>query len=109
MPKKIESPSSFWPGFVVFADPLSLPQALAWEKSIRAAVELGTTTQTELDMAFEPGVLACIEKCELQGLPEKLEFVPSSPRQAAKDLMAWLIGEVSKIYSGSGDVEDPNE
>ena len=128
MPKKISSPSSRWPGAVTFSDPLNMPQALAWARAKRNLDKYRVTTPVvdkkgnetfpfrddilmeELHDALLPGVLACIDKWELDGLPEAVDIsnFPASPAAASAILVSWLIGEVTSIYAGTAEVEDPN-
>lgn len=108
MGKTIESPSKKWTGSVVLSDPLTLPQALAWEKCIRNARNLeGEITITDINNAMLPGILACVETWELEGLdPNKF---PASPRKQSRDLITWLINEITRIYMGEEEKANPNE
>lgn len=111
MSKRITSPSSRWPGAVTLADPLTLHQALAWEKAVRAAQppEEGTTL-TEVNIAILPGVCACVETWELEGLGDLTPAnFPGSPRRASSELLNWLIGEITRVYAGEEEKIDPNE
>lgn len=109
MPKKITSPSSRWPGFVVLVDPLTMPQALAWERAVRTAQELNAQTQTEFEAALLPGICACVEKWELTGLENVTpDTFPASPRAESAKLVGWLVTEITAIYAGSGEAQDPN-
>lgn len=111
MPKPISSPSSRWPGSVVLADPLTLPQALAWEKAIRISQALsGDITMTDLNYAMLPGVCACVDKWELEGLGQLTpDTFPATPRKASMELLGWLIGEITRVYVGEEAKADPNE
>ena len=122
MPKRISSPSLRWPGFVVFSDPLTLPQALAWEKAnsnaapyrakFREALKdesWQTVDITEIHAAMFPGVMACVEKWELEGIDDPPNPFPASPRKPAMDLFVWLMNEISRIYAGEEEKADPNE
>jgi len=110
MPKRISSPSSRYPGEVVLADPLTLPQALAWEKAIRTAqTNDDNATITDVNYAILPGVCACVEKWELEGLGELTpDTFPASPRKASIELINWLISEITRIYVGEEAKADPN-
>lgn len=129
MPKKISSPSSRWPGAVHFADPMNMSQALAWARAQRelnkyrvivpVINEKGEETfpfrddllWEELHAALLPGIFACIDKWELEGFPDPVDIsnFPASPARERSILVAWLIGEVTSIYAGTAEVEDPNE
>jgi len=110
MPKKISSPSSRWPGAVIFSEPLNMSQALAWERAIRATQAITEGTSTDAEAMLLPGIFACIDKWELEGLPETVDMTnfPASPRRESAKLVSWLIGEVTSIYAGTAEVEDPN-
>jgi hypothetical protein len=111
MPKRVSSPSLRWPGEVVFFDPLSLPQALAWEHAIRDSQNLDrdNITITDINYALLPGICACVEKWELDRLGDPPDPFPASPRKESIELMDWLIGEITAIYSGEEEKADPNE
>jgi hypothetical protein len=110
MSKRVSSPSPRWPGSVVFWDPLSLPQALAWEKAIRSIQDrTDVATITDINYAILPGICACVEKWELEGLEQLTpDTFPATPRRKSIDLINWLIGEISTIYSGEEEKADPN-
>lgn len=105
MSKTIFSPVAKWKGSVVIADPLTFPQATAVEDAIEAA--RGLDTVTKQNAAMLPGICACVEKWELEGLGQLTpETFPSTPRIASAKLIAWLIEEIGKLYQ-EGD-EIPN-
>ena len=108
MPKVCVSPSLRWPGQVTLSSPMSLPQALAWEKAIRTAQNLeGDITLTDINYAMLPGILACVKSWELEGLdPDKF---PASPRADSRDLISWLVKEIAHVYMGEEEKADPNE
>ncbi len=110
MPKRISSPSSRWPGFVTFSDPLTLPQALAWEKAVREAqANMETGTVTDFNYAVMPGIFACVDKWELDGLDNPTpDTFPATPRKQSAELIVWLMNEISRIYSGEEAKADPN-
>ena len=107
MSKRVLSPSPRWPGAVVISDPLTLPQALSLEKAVRTAQQLeGDITFTDVNNAMLPGILACVEIWELEGLdPNKF---PASPRKESRDLINWLIKEIMLVYTGEEEKADPN-
>jgi len=109
MPKRIISPSTRWPGAVTFANPLTLPQALAWEKSIRIAqAHTEDATMTDINYAMLPGICACVEKWELEGLDNVTpDTFPASPRKLSIELVTWLTNEIAKIYNGKEAKADP--
>lgn len=56
-----------------------------------------------------PAIFTCVEKWELQNMPENLsaENFPASPRKESHKLIEWLFGEIQKVYLGELDI--PNE
>ena len=109
MPKTVVCPITRWPGSVMFSDPMTMPQALAWEHAVQAAVALQDKTRTEFQAALLPGICTCIEKWELEGLTNITpETFPASPREESAQLIAWLSDQIAAIYAGSGEVPDPN-
>lgn len=109
MPKVIESPIEQFPGKVTLYDPLNMLQVLVWEKGFRSAQELGDkATLSEVNAAYMPAVLACVEKWEISGVPEQPtpETFPFSPRLPSARLLDWLIGEISRVYFGEAEVKN---
>ena len=111
MSKSIQSPSGKWPGLVVLADPLTLPQAIAWERAIRDVQALtGDVTITEVNYALLPAICNCVEKWELEGLGElTADTFPATPRKQSVELITWLTSEITRIYTGEEEKADPNE
>jgi hypothetical protein len=109
MPKRVLSPSPRWPGGVVLSDPLTLPQALSWEKAIRNMQERGDdATITDVNYALLPGICACVEKWELEGLGDLTpDTFPATPRRQSIELINWLIGEITAIYTGEEEKANP--
>lgn len=109
MGKVVVSPVKRWPGEVVLHDPLSLPMVAALERAISNARALVDPTKGEIDAAMLPGVLACVESVNLQGVPPALgvDNFPGSPRKSSAELFAWLLREVTVIYSE--ETADPLE
>ena len=110
MPKIVISPSLRWPGQVSVSSPLTLPQALAWEKAIRNAQSIGGEgTLTDYNYAVLPGICACVEKWELEGIDNPTpDTFPATPRKDSVELITWLMNEVSRIYVGEEEKADPN-
>ena len=111
MSKRVLSSSPRWPGAVVLADPMTLPQALSWEKAIRSAqMNPDTATFTDLNYAILPGICACVEKWELEGIDNPTpETFPATPRKQSIELITWLMNEISRIYNGEEEKASPNE
>lgn len=126
MAKIIESPSKKWAGTVTLSDPLSMPQVMAFEDAIQngidQAIEHGNVvTVKDKDgnereaanvmsarymLGILPGVCACVEKWDLQGLPENMtpDKFPGSPKIASAELLAWLIREITILYNDAETV-----
>jgi hypothetical protein len=126
MAKTITSPSKRWPGTVILSDPLSMPQVMAFEDAIQnareQAIEHGNTVTVKDKDGVEkeaanamsarymngilPGICVCVEKWELQGLPEKVtpDIFPGSPKMDSAELLAWLIREITELYRGAETV-----
>jgi len=113
MGKKFDSPVDNWKGSVVFADPMSIPQALAWEEGIENAIEhrknlaredgsLNLSAFTRFEKEMEPAILACIEDWTIEGLP--LPIIPASPRAKSIEFFNWLFMSIDGIYSGNSDI-----
>lgn len=111
MPKVVLSPSSRWPGQVTLTSPMSLPQAITWERAIQSVQSLGdSVTITEVNYALLPGICACVEKWELEGLGQLTpDNFPATPRAKSVELITWLTNEVSRVYVGEEEKADPNE
>jgi len=56
-----------------------------------------------------PAILGCVEKWEIENIPEKptLETFPASPRAETHKLIDWLFRELLTVYFGEATV--PNE
>ena len=113
MSKVITSPIARWAGTVTIADPLTLPQVELFEAALELPAEAadkdGRVFLTVLDKPQIPALLACVEKWALSGFPESVtaDTFPMTPRKASHDLIAWLFGEIRKVYLG--ELEIPNE
>lgn len=97
MSKIILSPVAKWKGSVTIADPLTFPQSVAFEDAIQKAHEINGTGS---DAACLPGIFACVEKWELEGLGQlTLDNFPSTPRMSSAKLIGWLVSEIAKLYA----------
>ena len=124
MPKTVDCNIKPFIGKVVFFEPLTMPMVMAIDDALLTRKDF--FEQKELDgkvgYFLKPqtawsapdhealkGILPCVEKWDLSGFPKDvtLETFPGSPRQASKDLIGFLLGEVLKIYNG--ELEIPNE
>jgi len=111
MSKVVISPSSRWPGQVALSSPMSLPQALAWERCVRETQALqGEITLTDVNYAMLPGICACVDKWELEGMGQLTpDTFPATPRKLSVELIAWLVKEITAVYTGEEVKADPNE
>lgn len=112
MSKTITSPVKRWSGTVTISDPMTLPQAEAFEAGLILPDKIdenGKIFLTALDKPQVPAILACVEKWELADFPNPVavENFPFSPRKDSHDLIEWMFSEIRKIYLGESDV--PNE
>ncbi len=110
MSKTVSSPVKSFPGSVVLADPLTHPQLVAFQRAHRAVQEAGEDiVWAEQRLLLLPGLLACVERWELQGIPENPtpDTFPASPERAVARLLAWLIEEITHVWVGDPE-DDPN-
>lgn len=107
MSKIITSPVKKYPGTVTLADPLTFPQAFAFEDALERVRELRETNDlSRLRYALLEGVIPSVEEWHLENFPEQvsLETFPSTPRLPIVRLIDWLVEEVSTLYEVSEDV-----
>lgn len=99
MPKVIQSPVSEWPGTVTLHEPMTLVHEAAWEDAL-SHYERGRGAAASA-LALLPGVFACVQSWDLSGFPVKptLESFPTRPREARTRLIAWLVSEISELYT----------
>jgi hypothetical protein len=115
MTKTITSPVKRYPGEVVLPDFLTLPQLIAFEKAIAAAEALRESgTMAEHRYALLPGLCACVSEWRLMDARTGADLgaltadtFPASPRDAAANLMTWLIGEIAAMNRDDED-DRPN-
>jgi hypothetical protein len=107
MSKVITSPVKKWPGSVTLADPLTLPQATAFEDAldIARAEENKDLTRAKIAGMLLPGICACVEKWDLEGLeiitPENY---PASPKLSSALLLSWLMGEITSLFKEADEI-----
>ena len=124
MSKTITSPVKEFPGSVELPDYLTFPQALIYEQSILdtqvlfseawedSGIEEGdedasiSISQIRYDSEMIKAICACVESWDLKGLGQLApDTFPATPRQASKELVAWLYEEITYLFSP----EVPNE
>lgn len=116
----VKSPVERWAGEVVLCDPLTLEQVIKIEDALDASVEIGDSKfiqalssanegklslqwTSRLDAIYIPVIRFCVEKHDL---PIDFDNFPASPRKDSHALVAFLWGELLKIYRGA--IEIPN-
>ena len=112
MSKTVSYNGNKWAGSVVIAEPLTLPQAEAFEQALGVPEGYpvdGMVFHTVGDKHVLPAVLACVEKWELTDFPADVNIgtFPFSPRGASHELINWLFTEIGKVYAGEAVI--PNE
>ena len=108
MAKRVTCTIERYAGYVDFRDPLPLYVCLELEDAILSVQ--GKTNQTEIDVAVLPVVIKAVEEWHLKNIPDRVDAnnFPGTPRKDSSILLAWLIGEMMKVYSGNEATEDPN-
>jgi hypothetical protein len=124
MSKTVKCPVKHFKGTVSLCEPLTMPQVIAIDKSVvlrgeyfeergegdkRGYYLKPDTAWSSPDNEALKAILECVDEWHLDNVPEDVTLAtfPGSPRQASKDLISWLWGEVLDVYKG--DVEIPNE
>jgi hypothetical protein len=105
MSKTVTFTSEVWGGSVTFHDPLTLEQEAAWEYAVsdfQKAREKGGGLSAQT-AALIPALDACIEKWELKGFPERITLAnfPMRPKDERARLLAWLVTNITELYSDS--------
>jgi hypothetical protein len=107
MSKTITSPVKRFPGTITIPDFLTVPQARAWEKSLKEADALRETIEVS-DVAYIeawiPGISAVVSEWNLENF--SIDPFQTTPRVAVLNLFTLIIGEVNKLYWD--DSEIPN-
>lgn len=131
MTKIIISEVEGFKGRVHFRQPLNLEQVFAIEDAKDNAIQIEPSAfltklnevtgnkdeqgevikaqwSSRADQFFIPALLKCIEKFEVENIPEgvTLDTFPLTPRLRSKNFVDFLWSELEKIYSG--EVEIPN-
>jgi hypothetical protein len=116
--RTVEYTGDKWRGTVTLRDPLYLPDVLAIEEAqeqvsaMRAAAngEMGLKTVTLVHRAWLEPICEIVEEWHLEGFPENVtpKTFPASPRIESAKLVAFLIGEMLKIYEGDAEQVVPN-
>ena len=112
MSKTITYTGKKWAGSVTLSEPLTLPQAEAFEAGLVIPKDYpteGSVFHTVMDKEKLPALLACVEKWELSNFPAEVNAhtFPFSPRGANHELITWLYSEIGILYAGEAEI--PNE
>ena len=100
MSKTIVSPVDEFPGTVKLPDRLTMPQALAFERSIAEAQSLDTTSQTEYDAIMLDVICLIVEEWGLDGFEQLApDTFPATPRKASAELISFIYGEIAGLYN----------
>lgn len=64
---------------------------------------------TEVDKPKLPALIACVEKWEVEGLPDKMtvETFPLTPRSKSSQFVELVFDAIRQVYNG--EIEVPNE
>jgi hypothetical protein len=107
MPKVITSPVERFPGSVTIADPMRIDQAQAMDRALKDIRKAGKDAlQSDVDACAIPAIMASVEKWDLAGVDG---FIPASPRVDSAMLINWLFTQILHVFTGSGEVQDPEE
>ena len=124
MSKTIVSPVKKWPGSVTISDPLNISQAMAFEEAINGLQEFRATLpkyevtdkngnkksvvdtlSAKYRSLLIPGICACVEKWELDGLrvvtPDNF---PATPKLSSARLALWLSDEITNLYREADEI-----
>ena len=103
MSKTINSPVDEFPGTVKLPSRLTMPQALMFERSIsdvNILIEEESASQIEVDNIMVGVICECVEEWNLDDLEQLApDTFPATPRQASAELVAWIYGEIVKLYN----------
>ena len=102
MSKTIVSPVEEFPGTVILPNHLTMPQALAYEKAVRdgSALIEEQASQSEYDAVMVGAICEIVEEWKLDNFDQlSTETFPFTPRKASAELIAWIFGEIVKLYN----------
>ena len=108
MSKVITSPVPEYPGTVTLSDPLTFPQAIAFNRG-RAKAQ---ASDDQIDTFYQSliAVMPCVEKWDIQGLPPEKQTpdtFPVYPINTTSALIGWIVHEVITLLFRPADI--PNE
>ena len=110
MSKKIDSPVKRFPGSVTLSDPLTFPQSIQFGNAVRESIDMSTENSEEYYeyvKVIVPAIKVCVESWDIEeGGDLTHETFPSTPRESAPELLAWIISEVSALFRESEPEKD---
>lgn len=103
MARVIQSPSKKYSGSITLPEFLTFPQLDAAETAFDEAHELGEVRFTKWRRAILPGLLACVERWDLENFPQPVtvENFPATPRVEVGEIINAVLGVVSALVSGA--------
>ena len=107
MSKIITSPVAKWPGTVTLFDPLTYPQVIAFQDVLKLAGELDEDVSVvEANYILLPGIFTCVETWQLEDIGDNptVDTFPATPGRSAGELVAWLITEISRLFTEAEEV-----
>lgn len=98
--KTITSPVEEFPGTVKLPARLTMPQALAYERTVQQLQSLEDATPAEYDNIMLDLLFECVEEWGLDDYEDITpETFPGSPRIPSSKLIAHLFEELADIYN----------
>jgi hypothetical protein len=88
-------------GTVTLVDPLTYPVYTQYLDALEAAQEHRTERPDLGYLALLPGVLACVESFQVDGVPEHatVDTFPATPARRAAEFLGFLVVEVSGLIT----------
>lgn len=111
MGKSITCPVKRWPGTIVIAHPMTLPQVALFQRIMVDAqnVEDGTLISEWCSGAW-PKMRPLIEDWEIKKLPfPDDDKFPGHPIKAVDEFFIWLYGELIKSFNEAENTEVPKD
>ena len=93
-----------WKGKIYTADWMNWSLMVEWESAVEDARQLGENASlAQFYSKLLPVALKFVERAEIKGLPEKLEYkdIPASPK-----FVAFLIESVTELYRLTNEDEE---
>ena len=112
----LDSPVKRWPGKIHLPDYLNFRLEAEWERAIEDIGKeadgadnsvLSVSARPAQAMIILPVVLSIVQKWELGGgFPQypTIDDFPATPKQSSALLLAFVIGEINKLYEEAQDV-----